>query len=206
MGTADNKLIVNLRDAAVVARLADHCWRLLKKQEGVAVRPLVALCIGSDRYTGDALGPLVGSYLEERGACTVYGSLDHPVHAGNLVETVAIINSRHPHPLIVAVDACLGRAGEIGNIEAWSGGIEAGIAVGNRLPRVGHVSLVGVVNTGGHMGYIDLQNTPLSIVVKLSRAIGEALAVALGRLTASEAAAVVSRLRDEGTAGPTSDR
>jgi putative sporulation protein YyaC len=205
MGKADDKLIVNLREAGLAGRLAEHCWRLLAKQEGVAIRPLVALCIGSDRYTGDALGPLVGSYLEERGVCTVYGSLDHPVHAGNLVETVGIINARHPHPLIVAVDACLGRASEIGNIEAWNGGIEAGIAVGNRLPCVGHVSIVGVVNAGGHLGYLDLQNTPLAVVVKLSRAIGEALADVLGRMAARDAAAVVSRI-SAGTGGPTSGR
>ncbi len=205
MGKADDKLVVNLRDDGIVARLANHGLRLLHKQEGLAVRPLVALCIGSDRYTGDALGPLVGSYLEERDACTVYGSLDHPVHAGNLVETVGLINSRHIHPVIVAVDACLGRANEIGNIEAWSGGIEAGIAVGNRLPCVGHISFVGVVNAGGHLGYLDLQNTPLAIVVKLSRTIGEALAVAMARLAAREAAALVSRISG-GTAGPTSDR
>ncbi|MDT8901884.1 spore protease YyaC [Anaeroselena agilis] len=205
MGKADDKLIVNLREGEIVARLAGHCWRLLNRQEGIAIRPIIALCIGSDRYTGDALGPLVGSHLEEYGACTVYGSLDHPVHAGNLVETVGMITARHPHAIIVAVDACLGRAGEIGNIEAWEGGIEAGIAVGNRLPCVGHVSIVGVVNAGGHLGYLDLQNTPLAVVVKLSRVIGEALADVLGRMAARDAAAVVSRVSG-GTGGPTSGR
>jgi len=205
MGKADDKIVVNLREVGHVDKLAEHCWRLLRKQEGIAIRPLVALCIGSDRYTGDALGPLVGSYLEERGVCTVYGNLDHPVHAGNLVETVGMIAARHPHPVIVAVDACLGRTSEIGNIEAWDGGIEAGIAVGNRLPCVGDISIVGVVNAGSHFGYLDLQNTPLSIVVKLSRAIGEALVDTLGRMAVKEAAAVVSRLSG-GTACPTSNR
>jgi len=199
-----DKLIVNIREN-VADRLAEHIRRLLCQQEGIAIRPLIALCIGSDRYTGDALGPLVGSFLAERGACTVYGSLDHPVHAGNLVETVGLINSRHVRPIIVAVDACLGRANEIGNIEAWSGGIEAGIAVGNRLPCVGHISFVGVVNAGGHLGYLDLQNTPLAIVVKLSRIIGEALAIAMTRLAVREAAAFDSRI-SEGTAGPTSNK
>lgn len=187
------KLVVNLRDGGVADRLADHLGRLLARQEGLAIRPIIALCIGSDRYTGDALGPLVGSHLEEQGACIVYGCLDHPVHAGNLVETVNIIESRYLHPIIIAVDACLGRASEIGNIEAWEGGIEAGIAVGNRLPCVGHISLIGVVNAGGHLGYIDLQSTPLSIVVKLSRVIGDALVAALGRLAARNAAAARPR-------------
>lgn len=184
-----NKLILNLRDEGLTEKLIGHIAGLLARQEGLAIRPLVALCIGSDRYTGDALGPLVGSILEERGACIVYGSLDRPVHAGNLVETISIINASYLHPVLIAVDACLGKESEIGNIEAWEGGVEAGIAVGNRLPCVGHISVVGVVNAGSQLGYLDLQSTPLSIVVKLSRAIGEALIGALGRFRAGDAAA-----------------
>jgi len=198
-----DKLIVNIREN-VADRLAEHIRRLLCQQEGIAIRPLIALCIGSDRYTGDALGPLVGSFLAERGACTVYGSLDHPVHAGNLLETVNIIAACHRHPVIIAVDACLGRVGEIGNIEVWEGGIEAGIAVGNRLPPVGHISVIGVVNAGGQFGYLDLQSTPLAIVIKLSRTIGEALVAAIGGLAAPEAAAGLSPLSGGGKDGPTS--
>jgi putative sporulation protein YyaC len=186
------KLILNLRDNDLGDRLTRHLVSLLEAQEGFAMRPLVALGIGSDRYTGDALGPLVGTYLEERGACIVYGSLDRPVHAGNLVETINLINSCYLHPVIIAIDACLGKTSEIGNIEAWEGGIEAGIAVGNRLPCVGDISIVGVVNAGSQLGYLDLQSTPLSIVVKLSQAIGEALITALARLSARDAAAGVS--------------
>ncbi|MDI3279813.1 MAG: DUF1256 domain-containing protein, partial [Bacillota bacterium] len=52
-------------------------------------RELVTLCIGTDRSTGDALGPLTGSKLLERGkdVLLVYGTLDQPVHAANLGET-----------------------------------------------------------------------------------------------------------------------
>jgi len=192
-----NKMIANLSEAGAEERLAGHIGFLLAKQEGVKIRPVIVLCIGSDRYTGDALGPLIGSYLLEHGAYNIYGSLERPVHAGNLVETVKIIKTHYPHPLIIAVDACLGRASEIGNIEAWEGGVEAGIAVGNRLPCVGDISIIGVVNTGGQFGYIDLQTTPLSIVVKLSKTIGKALVKALGRLSAVDAAAGLSNLNGE---------
>lgn len=196
-----DKMILNLRDPAPTERLAGHLAALLRRQEGLAMRPLIALCIGSDRYTGDALGPLVGTLLEEQGACIVYGNLDRPVHAGNLVETINIIGTRYLHPIIIAIDACLGKSSEIGNIEAWEGGVEAGIAVGNRLPCIGHISVVGVVNAGSQLGYLDLQSTPLSIVVKLSRAIGEALTGALRRLAICEAAAVLSPPSGE-KAGP----
>ena len=44
------------------------------------------LCIGSDRITGDSLGPLIGHRLTAyRGlGFYVYGTLDDPVHALNL--------------------------------------------------------------------------------------------------------------------------
>lgn len=174
-----NKLTVNLHDTDIRKRLYDHLLLLLKRQEGLNLRPLVALCIGSDRYTGDALGPLVGTYLEENTECYVYGTLEHPIHAGNFVEMLNIITHRHHHPIIIAIDACLGKSHEIGNIEIWQGGLAAGIAVGNRLPTVGDISVIGVVNAQSQIGYLDLQSTPLSKVMKLSKAIGESIAQAV---------------------------
>lgn len=175
MGKIGKKLTANLYDATARESIRTYVIKLLESQEGRQIRPVVILCIGSDRYTGDALGPLIGSHLIENTDCIVYGTLDHPVHAGNLVETIHIINRQYHHPIIIAVDACLGKSNEIGNIEVWEGGLEAGIAVGNRLPCVGHISIIGVVNAGGKIGYLDLQSTPLSIVMKLSRIIGGAL-------------------------------
>ena len=86
-------------------------------------------------------------------------------------------------------------------VDPWEGGLEAGIAVGNRLPCVGTISVVGVVNAGSQLGYLDLQNTPLAIVVKLSRIIGEALAGVFRQAAGREAAAGLSRPSGE-TAGP----
>lgn len=50
--------------------------------------PIILVCIGTDRSTGDALGPLVGTKLEQVGITNfqVFGTLDEPVHALNLEE------------------------------------------------------------------------------------------------------------------------
>lgn len=175
MGKFANKLTVNLNEFGAREKINQHLLNLLNKQDGFNIRPIVILCIGSDRYTGDALGPLIGSDLIENTSFTVYGSLDYPIHAGNLVETINVIKHRHHHPILIAIDACLGKTSEIGNIEVWEGGLQAGIAVGNRLPCVGDIAIIGVVNSGGHLGYLDLQSTPLSIVMKLSKVISFAL-------------------------------
>ncbi|MBP2650692.1 MAG: putative sporulation protein YyaC [Firmicutes bacterium] len=184
-----NKIVVKLGEDSAAPKLTEHLLRLMDQEKGINSRPLVFLCIGSDRYTGDALGPLVGSYLAEQGVKNIYGCLDSPVHAGNLVDTARTIFNNHDHPVLVAVDACLGKIGEVGNIEAWTGGIEAGIAVGNRLPSVGDIAIIGVVNAGGQLGYLDLHSTPLSIVVKLSKVISLAILTAYREVCASEAAA-----------------
>lgn len=71
---------------------------------------LVFLCIGSDRMTGDCLGPYVG-YLLSRytlSGISVYGTLSQPVHALNLEKMADFIRSRHPQGLVIAIDASLG--------------------------------------------------------------------------------------------------
>lgn len=54
-------------------------------------QPLVLICIGSDRATGDCLGPLVGQSLMDFPVYSVYGTLQFPVHAKNLDKTMELI-------------------------------------------------------------------------------------------------------------------
>ena len=55
------------------------------------IQILVFCCIGTDRSTGDALGPMTGSFLTQLVSFPfqVVGTLDNPLHALNLEETVA---------------------------------------------------------------------------------------------------------------------
>ncbi|CUH96215.1 hypothetical protein P22_2304 [Propionispora sp. 2/2-37] len=173
------KVKTHLYEADAYEKVYQQIVWLLKRQLDSMIRPVVVLCIGSDRYTGDALGPLTGSYLEERNAFRVFGTMNYPVHAGNLVEVINRIENEYGNPVIIAVDACLGKQAEVGNIEVWEGSIRAGSAVGNQLPPVGHISVIGVVNSGSASGYINLQTTPLSMVINISKIISRALQAAL---------------------------
>ncbi len=172
-----DKLTLPMAAEGVRVRLAEQLLYLLRKKN----MPLAVLCIGSDHYIGDALGPLVGSSLKERGACVpIFGELERPVHADNLIATYEAVRRAHPCAVVLAVDACLGREDEIGNLELWSGGLEAGIAVGKRLPPVGDISLVGVVGASRQLGHLDLQNASLARVIALSRIIADAVLDAAG--------------------------
>ena len=56
----------------------------------------VIVCIGTDRAIGDALGPLVGTMLKNSDfKYPVYGTLDNPIHALNIYESIEQIKSKH---------------------------------------------------------------------------------------------------------------
>lgn len=78
----------------------------------------VIICIGTDRAIGDALGPLVGTMLKNSDfKYPVYGTLDNPIHALNIYESIEKIKSKHSSSQFLAIDACLGSASNIGNIQ-----------------------------------------------------------------------------------------
>ena len=114
-------------------------------------RELVWGCVGTDRITGDSLGPFVGTMLTEAGVPNVYGTIDHPVHALNLAETLKRIEEAHPDACIVGIDACLGGAKSVGSMKLRDGALEPGTGVGKTLPPVGDYNIIGVVNVGGFM-------------------------------------------------------
>jgi putative sporulation protein YyaC len=153
-----------------------HLDRLISNKHDPSA-PIVILCIGTDRSTGDSLGPLVGSRLKrlDHPMVKVFGTLDQPVHAVNLQETIAEIKRDYPHPFIIAVDACLGRTESIGFINLKAGPLQPGTGVNKTLPEVGDLHIVGIVNVGGFMEYLVLQNTRLSVVMKMAEIISSAL-------------------------------
>jgi len=141
---------------------------------------LVILCIGSDRSTGDALGPLTGTKLRSiHHYPHVFGTLDTPVHATNLPETLNLIQQDFVAPYIIAIDACLGRLENVGYISVGRGSLKPGAAVNKNLPPVGDAYITGIVNVGGYLEHLVLQSTRLNLVVKMADAIAYGLAYGL---------------------------
>ena len=130
------------------------------------------LCIGTDRATGDSLGPLVGQKLAESTALLdgifVYGTLQSPVHARNLTMTIGEIYARHKNPLIIAVDAGLGQTEHVGWLSTGHGAIRPGAGLNKRLQPVGDIFITGIVNFSGVMEFYLLQNTRLGLVMRMA--------------------------------------
>lgn len=61
---------------------------------------VLLFCIGTDRSTGDSLGPLIGHKLKRAGLkdrrITVVGTLDSPVHAMNLEQAIFMVQHCYP--------------------------------------------------------------------------------------------------------------
>jgi len=153
---------------------------------GVPHRRLVYLCIGTDRSTGDALGPLVGERLagEIGGLAEVMGTLRDPVHASNLQDALVRLRTGMPQAVVVAVDACLGRMESVGTITVGTGALAPGAGVNKSLPEVGAAFVTGTVNVGGFMEYFVLQNTRLHLVMQMADTIAGGLLLSARRATA----------------------
>jgi putative sporulation protein YyaC len=140
-------------------------------------RPIVVLCIGTDRSTGDSLGPLVGNKLQflVRNQIHIYGNLECPVHAKNLSQTIDEIKYSYINPYIIAIDACLGSLQNVGKIIVEEKPLSPGAAMNKNLPKVGDLSITGVVNISGAFEFMVLQNTRLYTVMMLAEAISNGL-------------------------------
>lgn len=142
----------------------------LLEHNSYTTKTLVFLCIGSDRATGDCLGPLLGYKLSVLNAKNyiVYGTLEHPVHAKNLKETVDQIYKEHKNAFIIAIDASLGKASHVGYFTLGEGPLKPGAGVDKDLPYVGDLFVTGIVNLSGLFDQMLLQTTRLGVVMTLA--------------------------------------
>lgn len=133
-------------------------------------RTVVILCIGTDRVTGDSLGPLVGYKLSKRrlNFVKVYGTLSNPVHALNLEEVTNEIYSSYQNPLVVAIDASLGCTSHLGYVTIGKGPLTPGLGVKKTLLPVGDIFITGIVNISGVLDNLVLQTTRLDTVMNMA--------------------------------------
>ena len=139
-------------------------------------RDVVFVCIGTDRATGDCLGPLIGYKIQDMNYDNVHvlGTLDNPVHAKNLEEHLQELKNYH-NPFIIAIDASLGKFERIGFVNIKEGPLSPGSGVNKSLPKVGDMHITGIVNMSGFMEIMVLQNTRLSLVMNMANIISKGI-------------------------------
>lgn len=156
-----------------IARLLEGCIKTNEKSWS----EIVFLCIGSDRVTGDCLGPYIGYRLSQYHipGVFIYGTLQNPVHAVNLSSILSRINHLHPQALIIAIDSSLGEKKHLGYVTIGNGSLYPGAAVQKDLPPVGDIFITGVVNISGILEYLTLQTTRLATVISLADTITQGI-------------------------------
>ena len=153
---------------------------------------IVVICIGTDRSTGDSLGPLVGTFLRRRRKikriARILGCLEYPVHIKNMdffLRTVQVEKN-----LIIAVDAAIGKEESIGKIHMYEGCLYPGSGVGKKMRDIGDISICGIVNSSmdkmEDLNQMVLQNTRLSLVYNMAILIAEAVNKGLAGLADME--------------------
>lgn len=167
---------INPGDTGAFVTFVHNLSKLMQNLD-LSYPPLIVMCIGSDRSTGDALGPLVGSIItaSKLKDVIVYGTLEEPVHALNLEKTVGTITATYKNAPILAVDSCLGAKKNVGCIQLGMGSLRPGAGVHKKLPAVGHIYVTGIVNMGGFMELMVLQSTRLGMVIPLANFVGRGI-------------------------------
>lgn len=154
----------HIRKSIKGARLSEFL-QYVRNQIGADV-PVTFLCIGTDRSTGDSLGPLVGTLLDEAGLRNVIGTLEKPCDSSNFMERIGEIPQGNK---VIAIDACLGRPSSVGLFQVSSGPLRPGQSVGKTLMEIGDYAIAAIVNIEGPRQYAVLQTTPLYRVWEMAK-------------------------------------
>lgn len=105
------------------------------------------------------------------------GTLDNPIHALNIYESLDEIKTKHQNGNFLAIDACLGSESTIGNIQIREGPILPGKGVGKKLPQIGNYSIVGIVDKIDENNRFSFNNIRLSFIFDLAEAIALSILV-----------------------------
>ena len=159
-------------------QFAMHLNRLiLEEMQEKGKDGVMFLCIGTDRSTGDSLGPLIGHKLRRRRLkrAAVIGTLERPVHAMNLDMYAEYIRMHYPDYVIVAIDASVGSTDHVGFATLGRGALRPGLGVSKKLDAVGDISITGIVGGSANRDPVMLQSVRLSMVMKMADCICEGI-------------------------------
>lgn len=151
-------------------------------------RQLVVVCFGTPEIAGDSLGPEVGSLLrgDKNFPAFVYGTLDRPVTGRNMNEWISFVRETHRGALMLAVDACLGDAANLGRISVRSDGV-CPAAVGGKKKRFGDVGIIAVVGDKTGDALTELMQANTVYVSELAHKVADLIKSAVNGLNFASA-------------------
>lgn len=164
------KYSVNYRENNATARLTDFLAQIFNGETPIIV------CIGTDAVSGDSLGPLTGSLLQNKlsGKTFVFGDMISPITAKEIPFVADFLNTTFQNTPILAIDAALGLKEEIGNIKVCDTPVKPGLGVNKNLSPLGTASLIAIVESKDE-GKNLLSSVRLSLIYQLADMISQAV-------------------------------
>ena len=136
----------------------------------------VIVCVGTDATIGDSLGPLCGTFIEnKKNDLFVYGSLQKTVTAKEIKTIKSFIQKVHPFSKVLVIDAAVGKSDDVGRIKISSAPIKPGLGADKDLPPIGDVSIIAIISEKTKSNYEFFSLTRLSPVYHLAKIISEAV-------------------------------
>ncbi len=137
------------------------------------MKPIV-VCFGTAEVAGDSLAPLVGSILKDEYQVKtfVYGDLSHEINGNCINETVRFLNGIHADDIIIAVDASVGKAADVGKIIVKKG-VRPKAAFDKSSKAIGDIGIIGVVceSTDDPLG--QLMTADINLVQDMAKKIAK---------------------------------
>ena len=180
--------LYNKMAADGVAMATDKLLKLYqnKKMKGAGMRSPqsitekmpVVVCIGSDLAIGDSLGPVTGSMLKFKTqglGFFLYGTLSTPITAKEIKYIRAFLKETHRGCPVIAVDAAVGDAGDIGLIKISDTPLLPGAGANKQLGAIGDITVMGIVAEKSLANYGLLHSTRLNLVYSMAEIISDGL-------------------------------
>jgi putative sporulation protein YyaC len=128
-------------------RIGNVAERLLGlTDERYILDDIMVICVGTPKFNGDALGPLVGSILQkERPGITVRGTLSTPITACNIGYWANVSIPKHyKDKFIIGIDAGIANnPNNVNTMRVLDGPLLPGLGVNKDLPALGDIAVVG---------------------------------------------------------------
>lgn len=134
--------------------------------------------IGSNRISGDSLGPFVGTLLKNSfpDHLTVLGNLQSPLDATTLVPELTSFTF-NKNSFVIGIDSVFGSEEIVNSIVINDGPIVPGIGLGNILPPIGDCGIKGVVLENDPALKNSLLCTDLNLVYTMATSIAKGISL-----------------------------
>lgn len=143
-----------------------------------ADKPPVIVCIGSDRVSGDSLGPVTGSMLKNKlnnPQVIVLGSLDGTVTAKEIKYLNSFLRETFLGRTVICIDSAVGSLSDVGVIKISDSPLLPGSGINKRLGKIGDVSVQGVVAEKNFLSKSALSEVKMGMIYKMSDIISDSI-------------------------------